>query len=80
VANEVGPKDKRPNEVGPKDKRPNEVGPKDKKNHPMKSCCGGCSVLPLGLVFLVHLLPLLSLDLAKVLLLRFSWRLSIAKI
>jgi hypothetical protein len=35
----------------------------------MKSCCG-CSVLPLGLVFLVHLLPLLSLDLAKVLLLR----------
>ncbi len=29
------------NEVGPKDKRPNEVGPKDKKNHPMKSCCGG---------------------------------------
>jgi len=36
------------NEVGPKDKRPNEVGPKDKKNHPMKSCCGGVFCPSLG--------------------------------
>jgi hypothetical protein len=42
----------------------NESWAKGQKNQPMKSRCG-CSVLPLGLVFLVHLLPLLSLDLAK---------------